>query len=106
MVATPAGVTVTLKYCHVLRWITFDAVIPWDELPRRTANLKLFDVASLLNTMLSLFGPLPKLKYCELSATEVVYAHMPALKPCEKSRKPVPGSVTKVLVPLSVSEPA
>ena len=56
--------------------------------------------------MLSLFGPLPKLKYCDHSATDDVYAHMPALKPCEKSRKPVPGSVTKVLVPLNVSEPA
>ena len=52
--------------------------------------------------MLSLFGPLPKLKYFELSATEDVYAHMPALKPFVKFVKPALGSWTKSLVPLKL----
>ena len=98
--------TVTLKYCHVFRAIGEQAVVRMaSALPRETRKRSSFDDPLLLNRMLSLFGPLPKLKYCDHSATDDVYAHMPALKPCEKSRKPVPGSVTKVLVPLSVSEP-
>ena len=104
--ATPALVTVTLKYCQVLRTIAFGAVILCSEPLRRTVNRRSFDVPTLVRRILSLPGPFPKSKYRAQLATDEVYAHTPALKPCEKSRKPVPGSVTKVLVPLSVSEPA
>ena len=52
--------------------------------------------------MLSLFGPFPKSKYRPQLATDDVYAHTPALKPCEKSRKPTAGSWTAVLTPSNV----
>ena len=52
--------------------------------------------------MLSLLAPLPKLKYWEESATEDVYAHMPALNPLRKFVKPALGNCTKSLVPLKL----
>ena len=41
-VARPDGVTVTLKYCHVLSWITFGAVSSIMLLPLATKNVRSF----------------------------------------------------------------
>ena len=101
-VATPEGVTVTLKYCQVLSWIAFVAVSSTMLLPLATKNVRSFVVKLRDRTMLSLFTPFPNSKYRPQLATDDVYAHTPALKPCEKSRKPALGSWTEVLTPSKV----
>ena len=95
-VATPDGVTETLKYCQVLSWITFVAVTLWDEPPRKTVKDKSFDVPALVRRILSLTEPFPKSKYRPQVATDDVYAHTPALKPCEKSVRLLPGMLIEL----------
>ena len=68
----------------------------WDEPPRKTVKHKSFEVPPLLRRMLSLAGPFPKSKYRAQLATDDVYAHTPALKPCEKSVRLLPGMLIEL----------